>query len=209
MGVIPKKHQPGKWRLIVDLSSPEGHSTNDGISKELASLSYTSVDQVAQCIATLGQGALLAKMDIKQAYRNVPVHPQDRLLLGMRWEQKTLIDTALPFGLRSAPLIFSALAYMLMWIMQQKGARFVFHYLDDYITVGQIFCEAANQPIDGRKDARLLPPLKHGSPIRHGVVVPICSMLEWDSNDPWRGSGLLQLQAIVGFIWELGLWGLL
>ena len=30
-GVIPKKHQPGKWRLILDLSSPLGHSINDGI----------------------------------------------------------------------------------------------------------------------------------------------------------------------------------
>ena len=30
-GVIPKNHQPGKWRLIVDLSYPEGNSVNDGI----------------------------------------------------------------------------------------------------------------------------------------------------------------------------------
>ena len=27
-GVIPKQGQPGKWRLIVDLSSPEGSSIN-------------------------------------------------------------------------------------------------------------------------------------------------------------------------------------
>ena len=39
-GVIPKKH-PGKWRLIVDLSHPRGRSVNDGIEKELCSLSYT------------------------------------------------------------------------------------------------------------------------------------------------------------------------
>ena len=29
-GVIPKKYQPGKWRLIVDLSFPEGRSVNEG-----------------------------------------------------------------------------------------------------------------------------------------------------------------------------------
>ena len=40
-GVIPKRHAPHKWRLIVDLSSPKGCSVNDGISKELCSLSYT------------------------------------------------------------------------------------------------------------------------------------------------------------------------
>ena len=30
-GVIPKSSQPGKWRLIVDLSHPEGRSVNDFI----------------------------------------------------------------------------------------------------------------------------------------------------------------------------------
>ena len=30
-GVIPKSSQPGKWRLILDLSSPNGASVNDGI----------------------------------------------------------------------------------------------------------------------------------------------------------------------------------
>ena len=33
-GVIPKKGQPGKWRRIVDLSSPWGASVNDGISAD-------------------------------------------------------------------------------------------------------------------------------------------------------------------------------
>ena len=32
-GVIPKKHEVGKWCLILDLSSPEGASVNDDISK--------------------------------------------------------------------------------------------------------------------------------------------------------------------------------
>ena len=43
-GVIPKKSNPHKWSLIVDISSPEDHSVNDGISKELASLHYVTVD---------------------------------------------------------------------------------------------------------------------------------------------------------------------
>ena len=29
-GVIPKKHKPGCWRLIFDLSAPDGGSVNDG-----------------------------------------------------------------------------------------------------------------------------------------------------------------------------------
>lgn len=34
IGMIPKPHQPGKFRLIVNLSSPEGTSVNDAISPE-------------------------------------------------------------------------------------------------------------------------------------------------------------------------------
>ena len=56
-----------------------GYSVNDGIDKELSSVSYVSVDNVMARILKLGRGALLAKMDIKQAYRNVPVYPEDRL----------------------------------------------------------------------------------------------------------------------------------
>ena len=70
-GVIPKSHQPGKWRLIVDLSSPEGQSVNDSIAKSLWSLSYISVDYIASVVLHLGRGALLAKMDVQSAYRNV------------------------------------------------------------------------------------------------------------------------------------------
>ena len=49
-GVTPKKNKPGKWRLIVDLSAPEGSSVNDAISREWYSLSYVSLDDVVECI---------------------------------------------------------------------------------------------------------------------------------------------------------------
>ena len=74
-GVIPKRNRANKWRLILDLSSPEGHSVNDGVCKDLATLSYISVDDVVAEILKRGRGTMLAKMDVKQAYRNIPVHP--------------------------------------------------------------------------------------------------------------------------------------
>ena len=76
-GVIPKPHQPGKWRLIVDLSHPAGHSVNDGIEPEVCSLSYASIDDAAATVVELGRGAMLAKLDLENAYRIVPVHPDD------------------------------------------------------------------------------------------------------------------------------------
>lgn len=86
MGLFPKKHQPGAWRLITDLFSPEGSIVSDAIDPILCSLSFISVDQVASVAMDLSAGALLAKIDIKSAYRLVPVHPHDRTYLGMLWE---------------------------------------------------------------------------------------------------------------------------
>ena len=42
-------------------------------------------------------------MDIKQAYRNVPVSAKDRQYLRMQWEGQVFIDGVLLFGLRLAP----------------------------------------------------------------------------------------------------------
>ena len=49
-GVIPKSNQPGKWRLILDLSSPNGCSVNDGIEKKVCSLQYVKIDEVVEAI---------------------------------------------------------------------------------------------------------------------------------------------------------------
>lgn len=102
LGVVPKKGT-NKWRLILDLSSPEGHSVNDGIPPDLCSLSYISVEDAARAVIKAGRGALLAKVDIKSAYRIVEVHPEDRLLLGMMFDDLLFVDSVLPFGLRSTP----------------------------------------------------------------------------------------------------------
>ena len=135
-GIIPKSGRPGQWRLIVDLSYPEFKSVNDGIDKDLCSLSYATVDAI-RAILQLGRDSLLAKLDLESAYRMLPVHPEDRPLLGMKWKGQVYVDKALPFGLRSAPKIFSAMADGLMWIMGNHGVEWGLHYLDDYLFVGR------------------------------------------------------------------------
>ena len=78
----------------------------------------------------------MGKVDVKTAYRNIPIHPDDWWLLGMRWEGGLFVDTTLPFGSRSAPKIFTALADAVEWILKAEGADFVIHYLDDFFVVG-------------------------------------------------------------------------
>ena len=136
-GVIPKSHQPDAWRLIVDLSHPRGRSVNDGIPKDLCSMTYITVDDAIAKILALGPGSLLAKIDVRSAFRLLPVHPADRQLLAMSWRSKVFIDTCLPFGLRSSPKLFNTLADLLAWILNHQGVEPLLHYLDDFLTVGR------------------------------------------------------------------------
>ena len=136
MAVIPKK-TAGKWRVIVDLSSPHsGHSVNDNLHRYLSHVSYSSTDNVAMLMHFLGTGALMAKLDIQDAYRLVPIHPADRRFLGVSWQGSVYVDCQLPFDLASAPAIFNALAEALKWILRARGVKYIIHYLDDFLLLG-------------------------------------------------------------------------
>ena len=113
--MIPKKGKLNSWRLILDLSFPSDHSVNDGISKSDFPVVYSTVQDAIRMIVRTGEGALMAKVDIEKAYRIVPIRPEDRYLLGMKWRNKYFVDLALPFGLRSAPGIFNTLADLFEW----------------------------------------------------------------------------------------------
>ena len=135
VGLVPKPHSD-KWRLIIDLSYPRGKSVNDGISSAFCSLQYTSVDNAVNIITALGNSTELIKLDLSNAYRIVPVHPDDQPLLGLSWQGNTYMDRALPFGLRSAPKIFNAVADFLAWALHCEGVLLLIHYLDDFLIFG-------------------------------------------------------------------------
>ena len=116
---------------------PLGASVNDGINRDEFMLHYISVDQVISMVSQFGKGALMAKFDVEAAYRNIAVHPTERHLLGMKWQGQYYVDLALPFGLRSAPYIFNAVAEAVEWILVNSyKVPDLLHYLDDFITAG-------------------------------------------------------------------------
>ena len=78
---------------------------NNGIDKKLCSFSCISIDAAVNCILALGKGSVMAKMDIKH-----PSPSERSTLLGVKWMGELFINKALPFGLRSTPSIFTALA---------------------------------------------------------------------------------------------------
>ena len=75
-------------------------------------------------------------MNIKLAYRLLPVHPQDQVLLGVELKRVVYVDGMLPFGLCSAPKIFTAVVDASQWVMQKRDETFVDHYRDNFVTLG-------------------------------------------------------------------------
>ena len=78
----------------------------------------------------------MAKLDIRQAYDNVLVHPQDLWLHSMQWQGQHYIDTVLPFGLCSVPNIFYAISDRLEWVLHQHGLVHLVKYIDDFLVAG-------------------------------------------------------------------------
>ena len=75
-------------------------------------------------------------MDLSNAYQIIPVHPDDQMLLGISWQGSTYVDRTLPFGLRSAPKIFTAVADCPAWSLHYEEVEFGIHYLDDFLLMG-------------------------------------------------------------------------
>ena len=99
-------------------------------------MSYITIDDAIKGNLVLGPGTLLAKIDIKSAFRLIPVHPADRHLLAMEWRSGVFINTCLLFWLRSSPKLFNILADLLAWILEHQGVSYLLHYLDDFLTMG-------------------------------------------------------------------------
>jgi hypothetical protein len=134
IGAVPKDEDD--WRRIHHLSWPRnGDSVNAFI--EDIELRYPSFDDAVKMARKLGRGALLAKVDVKSAFRCVAVHPSDRHLLGMKWLGKYYVDLCLPFGMKSSPGLWERYASLAHWIaLTQFGVRWLVHYVDDFLIAG-------------------------------------------------------------------------
>ena len=125
VGLVPKS-TPGEWRLIFDLSFPNGSSVNEGIPKEYSSVSYTSFDAVVDMVLKEGRGCHLIKIDVKSAFRLLPISPLDFALLGMSVGEKIFIDKCLPFGLSASCALFEKFSTFLEWCIRQAACSELF-----------------------------------------------------------------------------------
>jgi hypothetical protein len=133
LGLVAKK--PTGYRVIHHLSYPRS-SYKESINSNINDLPFklTRFQDAIDAISILGPGTLMSKIDIKAAYRCVPIRTQDQLLLGMRWQNKWYYDKALPFGLKSSCYIWNDISMIANWVAKETlGIDNLFVYVDDYL----------------------------------------------------------------------------
>ena len=80
----------------------------------------------------MGPSALLYKVDLQRAYRNLRVDPRDYPLLGLKWRDATYYDVAIPFGLKQGALGCQFSMDAITYLMASQR-HWVMSYLDDVI----------------------------------------------------------------------------
>ena len=125
-------------RIIVDLSWKENKSLNanvfsayDGVNYILR---YPSLDIIQRRILHLGHSAMIYKIDISRAFRNLPVDPGDAHLLGLNFNDKYYVDLAIPFGYIHGSACCQRVTDAIRFICFKHG-YWLFNYCDDLIGI--------------------------------------------------------------------------
>ena len=135
IGLVPKSD--GRWRLITHLSFPEGNSVNSYIDPELASVSYSSSDNILETNYELGNNELLAKKDIKSAFRLLTIYPGDIDLKGIHFDGNYFMDKCLPMGCSISCRLFESFSRFIEWVVVTRSRMAsIDHFLDDFIFMG-------------------------------------------------------------------------
>ena len=126
---VPKSN--GKVRLILNLKKLNTFVTYEHFKME-----------DVRCVKDLlNQNEFMCKLDLRDAYLTVPVQTSHQTFLRFQWQGKVYQYTALPFGLASAPRVFTKLMKPVLACLRAKGIRVV-AYLDDFLIIGRTISEA-------------------------------------------------------------------
>ena len=74
----------------------------------------------------------MTKVDLKDAYFMIPIASSQRELLQFQWQGTTYQFNCLPFGLSSAPWVFTKTTRPIVTILRSLGLRMII-YIDDIL----------------------------------------------------------------------------
>ena len=113
----------GSWRPVIDLST----------LNRFVDVSHFRMETIQSVLLSVRQGDWMASIDLKEAYLQVPIHPESHQFLRFVAHGRTYQFTALCFGLSTAPQVFSrGVMTPVSAILHSWGIR-MHRYLDDWL----------------------------------------------------------------------------
>ena len=112
----------GSWRPVIDLST----------LNLFVDVSHFRMETIQSVLLSVRQGDWMASIDLKEAYLQVPVHPDSRRFLRFVAQGSVYQFSALCFGLSTAPQVFSRVMAPVSAILHSWGIR-MRRYLDDWL----------------------------------------------------------------------------
>ena len=97
-------------------------------------LKFPSIGNIVKEIVTIGEGIILAKMDISRAFRNLRVDTGDALNFGILCQGCQYLVEAVVFGRVHGSCTFQMMSDTITYVMAQHGYK-IFPYIDDYTVV--------------------------------------------------------------------------
>lgn len=134
---LREKSTPGKFRLLHNLSYPyDSRSVNANIPQQSSTVQYSNIQTALEVVRDLGSNCFLAKSDIADAFRLIPLNPSEYNLTGFEWRGQYYFDKCLAMGLSSSCKIFETFTDAIRWIL-------IHHYkvghcikiLDDFLFI--------------------------------------------------------------------------
>lgn len=115
----------GRFRPVVNLKALNKFMTKNHFKME----GFHILKDVLQ------RGDWMSSIDLKDAYFSVPMARPHRKLLRFEWKGEIYEYQCLPFGLSSAPTVFTKLLKPILAWLRQREVRMIV-YLDDILVLG-------------------------------------------------------------------------
>ena len=129
--IVPKPDK--SFRLILNLKH-----LNEFVETE-----HFKLEDYRTAMKLLEQDCYMSTIDLRDAYYLLPIDESHRKFLRFEFHGKYYQFTCLPFGLSSAPMVFTKLLKPVVGWLRQLGLCSVL-YLDDFLLLGNTSLECAS-----------------------------------------------------------------
>ena len=168
---VPSTQASPRWRPVIDLSRLNTFLHIEKFKMETPESIRTS----------LIPGEWVSSIDLSDAYLHIPIHPHSRKYLRFCYKAQVFQFTSLPFGLATAPQVFTMIVKEVKLMALSRGLR-IHQYLDDWLIRSQSQEEAQ---------------------VNTQVVVDLTQSLGWIINQEKSGLKPTQVFSFMGYEYHL------